>query len=44
VPLEDLAHMVKDEYIGGIGSNSAGGVCTRVVMRRESNGRATQIV
>lgn len=55
VPLEDLVHMVKDEptvdtgvvedeHIGGIGSNSAGGVRTRVVMRRDTDGRAAQIV
>lgn len=53
--LEDLVHMVKDErsvgtaivkdeLIGGIRSNSAGGVRTRVVMRRDSDGRAAQIV
>ena len=55
VPLEDLVHMVKDERtvgtaivkdepIGGIESNTAGGVRTRVVMRRDSDGRAAQIV
>lgn len=55
VPVEDLVHIVKDEravgtgivkdeHTGGIGSNSAGGVRTRVVMRRESDGRAAQIV
>jgi len=55
VHVEDLVHivkdehavgtgLVKDEHTGGIGSNSAGGVRTRVVMRRESDGRAAQIV
>ncbi|KAG0571819.1 hypothetical protein KC19_VG045400 [Ceratodon purpureus] len=55
VLLEDLVHMVKDEptvetglvnyeHIGGIRSNSAGRVRTRVVMRRDTDGRAAQIV
>lgn len=44
VPLEDLVQMVKDENIGGHESNTAGGVRTRVVMRRNSDGRAAKLV
>lgn len=44
VPLEDLVQMVKDEKLGGHESNTAGGVRTRVVMRRNSDGRAAQLV
>lgn len=54
VSLEDLVHLVRDKHAiasgiikeepGGIESNSAGGVRTRMVMRRDSDGRAAQIV
>lgn len=44
VPLEDLVQIVKDENTGGHESNTAGGVRTRVVMRRKSDGRAAQLV
>ena len=55
VPLKNLVHMVEDEptvdtgvvkdkHMRGIRSNSAGGVRTRVVMHRDTDGRAAQIV
>jgi hypothetical protein len=38
-----VVHMVKVEHIGGIGSNSAGGVRTRVVMCREIDGELLKL-